>query len=249
MYREIIITVAGTAERFAKSLGKPVAKCVYYENDPRNTLLFAMIKNFSDFDRFVIVTGYLEEEVRVYIDTALSEYADRITIVSNPYYREYGSGYSFYLGLMEGLKFSPSEIVFAEGDLFVDKASLDKIKTTDKDIITLNREPITAARSVVLYKNTKGKIKYLYDLGHKDLYIEEPFTAIYNSGQIWKFKDMGNMKEICNSLSETEKQGTNLLVIQKYFDMLKEDEYDSVFFDTWVNCNTVDDYRVALKDM
>ena len=51
------------------------------------------------------------------------------------------------------------------------------------------------------------------------------------------------MREITVSAGERELKGTNLELIQRYFGDLHKDEYNIVTFETWINCNTVSDYK------
>lgn len=102
---------------------------------------------------------------------------------------------------------------------------------------------IRADKSVVFYFDASGKINYLYDVTHNLLEIREPFTAVYNSGQIWKFSNPERVESVFKSLTAQEWQGTNLVFVQRYFGGLKSGEYDLIPIKQWVNCNTVDDFR------
>ncbi len=77
------------------------------------------------------------------------------------------------------------------------------------------------------------RIHYIYDIIHNVLEINEHFTSIFNSGQIWKFA----------STSMPEWKGTNLVFIQKYFGNLEEGGYYMTRFRTWINCNTISDFK------
>ena len=164
-------------------------------------------------------------------------------MTENKSFEEYGSGYSLFYGIMEALKYSPDEIVFAEGDLFVDEASFVKVTSSDKSVITYNTDPITAAKAVAMYIDMDGAVRYIYDTGHSALEISEPFLAVYNSGQIWKFSSPGILKDTISAMSMEDWTGTNLVMIEKYFRRLSADEYEIIGFDSWINCNTVQDFR------
>ena len=63
----LVVTVAGMARRFSESVGKDFLKCLYYKENPREALLFQMLRQASSFDRYIIVGGFLFEELnRIY---------------------------------------------------------------------------------------------------------------------------------------------------------------------------------------
>ena len=47
--------------------------------------------------------------------------------------------------------------------------------SADKSVVTVNRNPILADKSVALYFDIAGEIRYIYDTGHNELLIKEPF--------------------------------------------------------------------------
>lgn len=55
------------------------------------------------------------------------------------------------------------------------------------------------------------------------------------------------VREICQFLTPEQEQGTNLEIIQKYFGAYKSSQLDIVIINLWFNCNTVADYREAIK--
>ena len=68
--RIAIITVAGISNRFNHGVKDKVLKAIYYEGDPRRTLLFRQCRQCRDMDRIILVGGYQYE--------ALSSYVERI---------------------------------------------------------------------------------------------------------------------------------------------------------------------------
>ena len=74
------------------------------------------------------------------------------------------------------------------------------------------------------------------------LEIKAPFTEIGNSGQVWKFMDIPKLSKILQELSESERQGTNLVIVQKYFGNRARDSYRIVQFTNWITCNTLADF-------
>lgn len=241
--RIILITVAGMSSRFRSSLGKNCLKCIYTTEGIDKTLLWRMIHLSSDFDRYVIVGGYMYNQLRTTLEKFFPEYTSKICLVRNEKYEALGSGYSLYIGIKAALRFPFDELVFAEGDLFVDRESFQKVVDSTKNVITVNKEMITADDSVVFYYDGNHKLHYLYDTGHRELEIKGPFTSICNSGQIWKFTKNDLIKETLYEMDDSNWKGTNLGFVERYFQRLHEDEYEVIAFNTWINCNTVSDYQ------
>ena len=247
MIQVMIVTVAGAATRFNKSINREsnVLKCLYNEGSMRDSLLCRLLHNFEGIDKYIIVGGYYFETLKtaLEIEDCFEKFRDRIVLVNNPQYEEYGSGYSLYIGLKEAIKCDFDEIIFAEGDLYIDSVSCEKISSSDMNIVTTNTEPIYANKAVALYLDIDGRIHYIYDTNHGILEVEEPFTAILNSGQIWKFADAKRTREVFYKLSDEHWRGTNLTYIEDYFKGLNCNDYEVVQFGEWINCNTVEDYR------
>ena len=242
----LIVTVAGLSSRFSESLGRPCLKCLYHGQDNKDSMLYRLI-NMHDFDRYIIVGGYRYEELVKAVEEMLGKKRDKIIMVENTKYAEYGSGYSLYLGLLEALRLDFSEIVFAEGDLLVDCKTFEEVCETPADILTINRDPILANKAVACYVDLQSKIHYIYDTNHNYLQIGEPFTAIYNSGQIWKFAQPELLRRVTGTIKEDDWKGTNLVMVQSYFD--KSENTEVITFKKWMNCNTVQDYENGIAEI
>ncbi len=242
--KALIITVAGTSTRFNQSVGGEWLKCLYFERDNKNCLLYRILERVKDFEQIIIVGGYKYEALVVYVESLCDE---RIKLVYNEHFVDYGSGYSLYLGL-KALDAGVDEITFVEGDLYFDTESFEQIQHADGSVLCVNHELILANKAVVLYFDTQHHPHYIYDTTHKALQIDEPFEAIYNSGQMWRFSDAALMREVIAGLSDKEQQGTNLIIIQKYLDNY-DGELTIVPVETWYNCNTITDYRNVLKQL
>ncbi len=243
----LLITAAGISSRFSQSLGKTCLKCIYSPTDITESLLYRMLHQDTTFDKYILVGGFLYEQLEMVLERSFSDLGNRIVLVKNEKYLEYGSGYSLYQGLQEVIKWDFDQVVFAEGDLYVDKDSFQKIVGCAKSVITCNNEPILADRAVAFYYDGKNGIHYIYDTCHSLLEVREPFRAIYNSGQIWKFAQPDLVRKICGDMREREWQGTNLVFIQRYFQELSPQEYNIVQFKNWINCNTISDYEKIEK--
>lgn len=241
--KALIVTVAGLSSRFGQSLGYPCLKCLYQGKQNTDSLLCRLI-NLYDFDRYIIVGGYRFDELKKAAEEKFGQKRDKILLVKNEKYEEYGSGYSLYLGLQEAVKSDFTEVVFAEGDLLVDRETFETVCEAKTDVITVNREPILAQKAVACYFDQKNGIHYIYDTAHSYLEIREPFTAIYNSGQIWKFAQPKLLRNVMGLLREDEWTGTNLVLIQAYFSRCANPEIQT--FQYWVNCNTVQDYEKGI---
>lgn len=246
--RVMVITTAGMSSRFSKSLGDvDVLKCLYSTSGLKDTLLYGLLHSTDDVDGCVVVGGHRFREL---VDAMVGLRIDlgyEVHLVENKMYRECGSGYSLRLGLERALSLGADEIVFAEGDLYFDKASFSRVVSSKKDVITITGDPVFADRSVVLYLDEGSMPHYLYDTTHDALQIPEPFTAVMNSGQVWKFADAVRVIEKMDSIDEHQWQGTNLDFIQSYFDGMDRNEYDLIQFEKWMNCNTLQDYIKTLK--
>ena len=249
--RVFLTTVAGSATRFSESIGKPTVKCIYNREDPAKTLLNHMLTQASDYDLFVVVGGFLINELEDYINNNLpSEFSEKVMLVNNEQYVEYGSGWSLYLGLDAALKIygkDITEVLFAEGDLFVDDESFSSVAGTKNSVITINSEAIKANKAVALYYDLENVPHYIYDTAHGQLKIDEPFTAVYNSGQIWKFTDIELLTDLVLNGDPERFTGTNLVLINEYFQKLAKngETIDIISMKTWINCNTINDFIIA----
>lgn len=241
--RVLLLTVAGLSSRFSRSVGYECLKCIYHENGIEESLLYRMLHRGVEFDRTVIVGGFQFHELEEVINRDFPGMREKIQLVYNGQYREYGSGYSLYKGLdaVVGLEFD--ELVFAEGDLYVDRESFRRVCSSEQDAVTTNSEAILAEKAVAFYYDREYGIHYLYDTGHSLIQIQEPFRGIFNSGQIWKFTQTERLRESFGALSGGDWRGTNLALIQQYFGGLGRDEYRVINLDTWINCNTIEDFR------
>lgn len=241
--KSLIITVAGLSSRFSASLGTTVLKCIYNNGRPQDSLLYQLVSQANDFDSLIIVGGFKYDELCNFVHQELSAYTHKITLLNNDHYSDFGSGYSLKLGLAEAIRQNATEIVFAEGDLFVDSESFQKVCKSAKSVITCNTEPIMANKAVAFYYDLNNQIHYIFDTAHNSLSVNEPFLGIFNSAQIWKFTDPELTKKSFAALTDMDWQGTNLVFIEKYFSALKKEDYELIQFKKWINCNTIDDYR------
>ena len=136
----LIITVAGTASRFNRDTTKETLKCLYYKDDPRFTLLYQLIKNCGDYDKYIIVGGYLYAALAEYVKAQLGAYAGRIELIYNDHFKDYGSCYSLYKGV-EALK-EAGEVTFVEGDLFFRPENFRLVYEAEKSYFAPTRSHI-----------------------------------------------------------------------------------------------------------
>lgn len=247
MRRSLIITVAGMSSRFNRDLDNPVLKCLYHEDGAETALLSYQITSlYASVEEIIIVGGFKFNDLERFCKEQIPDPEQKLHLVYNEHFADWGSGYSLIVGI-QALGRSAEEVVFIEGDLFFDNESIRQVILSRKDVVTINREPIRSDRAVVLYEDVKGGIHYLYDVSHASLEIKEPFCAVYNSGQIWKFRDPARLSRIVASLPEKAMKGTNLEIVQRYFGNLNDSEIEFVEIRNWFNCNTVSDYRQAIN--
>lgn len=243
-----IITVAGISSRFNNDIpeDEKILKCLYYEDNPEKTLIYQMLKKTGYADKIIIVGGYKYDDLKEYIGEFIpGELKDKISLVYNDHYSDLSSGYSLYLGIEKALiNFNNiDEVLFVEGDLDIDDESFLNVVKSGSSVLTFNREPIYSNKAVVLYQNENDEYKYLFNSDHGLLSLDEPFKAVFNSGQIWKFQNIKLLKIANDNFKENLIEDTNLGIIQKYFD-LNDDDVEIIGFNHWVNCNTRDDYKI-----
>lgn len=248
-----IITVAGISSRFNKDIpeDEKILKCLYYDEKPEDTLIYHMLEKLEYADNIVIVGGYKFQDLTNYIDEHIPQILkEKIILVDNPHFSDLSSGYSLYLGIKEALDNYDdiSEILFVEGDLDIDIESFLNVIKSNKNVLTYNHEPIYSNKAVVLYQNENDEYQYLFNSDHGMLALKEPFKAIFNSGQVWKFQNIGLLKIANDNFKENIIEDTNLGIIQKYFDLVEnKDEIEIFGFEHWVNCNTRKDYEFIKK--
>ena len=244
--KSLIITVAGMSSRFNKDTKEDVLKCLYFEDTPAHSMISIQVhKVYSLVDEIIVVGGYKYEDLEKFIREEMKDVNHKMKLEYNDHYYDYGSGYSLLKGV-EAVSQKSNEITFIEGDLFFDTESVEKIINSKTDVISVNSEPIFSNKAVALYFDANNYPHYIYDTSHSCLEIHEPFIAIFNSGQMWKFMNPSRIREICQSLTPEQEQGTNLEIIQKYFGAYKSSQIDIVRINLWYNCNTVADYRKAI---
>ena len=243
----VILTVAGLSSRFNEGL-EPSAhqlKAIYYTASSKDTLLYHMIEKCDFADRIIVVGGYQYKELADYIAGVFPvEVKSKVVLVENKHFADLSSGYSLYLGIKKAFDEFPdvSEVLFAEGDLDVDEESFRRVALSDKSVITYNRETIFSNKAVVVYQNEGDKYCYVFNRSHGMLKIDEPFKAIWNSGQIWKFSDTELLKKANDSFAIECITETNLKIIQEYFNGLDSEDIVILGLARWVNCNTRADY-------
>ena len=77
----LILTVAGMSSRFSRSIGRECLKCIYYENDIKESLLYKMVFDNNAFDKYIIVGGFHYEELSKIINTEFADYSDKIELL------------------------------------------------------------------------------------------------------------------------------------------------------------------------
>ena len=183
MSRVAVITVAGISSRFNKGNDEEdkVLKCLYTESNAKDTLLYHMIRKLEYADQIIVVGGYKFDDLKRYVDSIIpAEFRQKISLVYNDHYEDLSSGYSLYLGLekmfedFDGIE----DAVFVEGDLDIDKDSLEAVIVKASSVLTYNYEPIKAEKAVVLYVDGEGKYYYAFNSSHGLLSISSSFSTV-----------------------------------------------------------------------
>lgn len=73
----LIITVAGTATRFNRDTKEETLKCLYYTDEPQYALLAQLLKNCGEYDKYILVGGYLYEKLGRFVKNELSGYGKK----------------------------------------------------------------------------------------------------------------------------------------------------------------------------
>ncbi|MBQ8945536.1 MAG: hypothetical protein IJ058_01870 [Lachnospiraceae bacterium] len=247
-----VITIAGVSSRFNEGVPEEEKrhKIIYYEGNREDTLLYHLLEKCGSFDHIVLVGGNRYDEVQDYCDKLPGDMKTRIELVYNEHYADLASGYSLYVGLKAIFETyendSIEEILFVEGDLDIDRDSFDTVVSCKSDVLTYNYEPIYSNKAVVLYRDGTGSYRYAFNSSHGLLRIDEPFSMILNSGQMWKFTDIEKLKVANDIFYSDNKSGTNLCIIQEYIDQQRDDDPRIIGLKRWTNCNTREDYRRIL---
>ena len=74
----LILTVAGLSTRFSESIGEPCLKCIFYRNSIKESLLYRMLHQKEAFDKYVIVGGYMFEQLKTTLENDFTEIQDKI---------------------------------------------------------------------------------------------------------------------------------------------------------------------------
>ena len=245
--RIAIITVAGMSSRFNAGIpeGERKLKAIYTEGDRKCTLLYHLLEKCAFADRIIVVGGYKFGDLKAYCDGLEPGLSERIVLVFNDHYEDLASGYSLFLGLREAFQYDPGEILFLEGDLDIGGESFDRILASHSSVLSYNAEPIYANKAVVLYRDEEGRYRYAFNSRHGLLSIDSAFSCILNSGQVWKFTEMGALRRACEKFYAETRDDTNLRIIQNYLD--QGTKVELVGFQRWTNCNTREDYRTIVS--
>ena len=99
----VIITVAGISSRFNKDIpeDEKILKCLYYEDNPYDTLIYQMLEKSSSYaDKIIIVGGYKFKDLMDYIANNIpNNLKDKVSLIDNDHFDDLSSGYSLYLGI------------------------------------------------------------------------------------------------------------------------------------------------------
>lgn len=237
--RTFITTVAGQSSRFNRSCAEPVLKCLYHTEKTPECMLYRLLRQAGSagFDRLIVVGGYRYQDLQ----RAIEAYqCPGVELIYNPRWQDSGSMYSLYYGVLAAA--GAAEILFCEGDIITDSGSFEKLASMGRDSFSIAREPIFADRSVVAYQGPEDRLHYLFDANHGMLSFPDRVKAVFHSAQAWNIQDAGAFMRLNGQLTQTERQGTNLVLIERYFKEFPMNELGAVTMDPWINCNTREDF-------
>lgn len=148
--------------------------------------------------------------------------------------------FSLYYGVLaaEGA----TELLFCEGDIITDRDSFRQLASAQKDSFAIAREPIFADRSVAAYQGSDDRLHYLFDANHGALTFPPNVKAVFHSAQAWKIDDGEAFIRLNAQLTETERRGTNLVLIERYFRRQPMEKLNPITLEHWINCNTREDF-------
>lgn len=237
--RAFITTVAGQSTRFNQGCADPVLKCLYHTEKTPECILSRLLRQAAEagFDRLIVVGGYRYQDLQ----RTVEEYHNpSIELVYNPRWQDSGSMYSLYYGALaaEGA----AEILFCEGDVITDSESFRRLASAQEDSFAIAREPIFADRSVAAYQGSDGRLHYLFDTNHVALTFPANVKAIFHSAQAWKIGDGETFIRMNAQLTETERRGTNLVLIERYLRRHPMEKLNLITLEHWINCNTREDF-------
>ena len=237
--RAFITTAAGQSTRFNQGCADPVLKCLYHTEKTPECILFRLLRQAVEagFDRLIVVGGYRYQDLQ----HAVEEYHNpSIKLVYNPRWQDCGSMFSLYCGVLaaEGA----TELLFCEGDIITDRDSFRQLASAQKDSFAIAREPIFADRSVAAYQGSDDRLHYLFDANHGALTFPPNVKAVFHSAQAWKIDDGEAFIRMNAQLTETERRGTNLVLIERYFRGQPMEKLNPITLEHWINCNTREDF-------
>ena len=237
--RAFITTAAGQSTRFNQGCADPVLKCLYHTEKTPECILFRLLRQAVEagFDRLIVVGGYRYQDLQ----HAVEEYHNpSIKLVYNPRWQDCGSMFSLYYGVLaaEGA----TELLFCEGDIITDRDSFRQLASAQKDSFAIAQEPIFADRSVAAYQGSDDRLHYLFDANHGALTFPPNVKAVFHSAQAWKIDDGEAFIRMNAQLTETERRGTNLVLIERYFRRQPMEKLNPITLEHWINCNTREDF-------
>lgn len=238
--RAFVTTVAGQSTRFNQGCADPVLKCLYHTKKTPECILYRLLRQASEagFDHLIVVGGYRYRDLQCAVEKNRSP---SVELVYNPRWQDSGSMYSLYYGVRAVAE--ASEILFCEGDIITDSDSFRQLASAQKDSFAVAREPIFADRSVSAYQGSDDRLHYLYDTRHGSLTFPPNIKAVFHSAQAWKIRDTGAFTRMNTQLTEEERRGTNLVLLERYFSRFPLDGLDCTVMERWINCNAREDFE------
>lgn len=223
--------------------------------------LISQMYDLSEERNFAVIVGYGSTGLQEKVLKDIKNIQDSVTVtfISNPYWKERGTGYSLSLCSELIPDKSGESLYIFEGDSVYSTDCLETLFNSKYSSSVLVRDPIWFSQSsVVVIANDKREFVscFIYDSSHRthwnDIYSATNIAA-YESMQCWKVNSCG-MKKILSSYRKSYQEGseprdqTNLGPLNTYLAeyRMRATQYNPRFgHDYWVNLNTPSDFKRA----
>ena len=101
--------------------------------------IYQLFENCGEYDSYIIVGGFLFEQLEQFVKDKLTNFSNKIELVFNPHFKDFGSGYSLFKGI-DAVK-EHGDVTFVEGDLFFSKENFQQVYMCGKNVLSINQEP------------------------------------------------------------------------------------------------------------
>lgn len=205
--------------------------------------------------KITVVVGHAPDSVK----NVLKDYeqSGQVTFVMNPYYNRHGCNYSLACGMASRFCQDAERVIIAEGDSMLNSSSMAQLAGSTQEAASLvrSRRYVDYTRSVIAVGEKKKILRYEYDAGHtgQPPTYSEGESIIGDSMQAWSFagEDLQQLRRLLREYRKRADGGEIPFVHSGVYsiNMLKT-KIEPVFSehpDDWINLNTQEDLRKAVK--